>query len=681
MASQPGLFNFQALTNFGDLAAGFRLYTYAPSTTTQKNAFTDQAGTIPHTYTADGAGGQYIALDARGELPAPLWLASGGYDIALKTPAGVTVWTRRAVGTEDAAVASVAALTADLASTATGEGAALIGFLQAGTGAVARTSLAKERESLTPDDMGCVGDGVADDGAAFLLALASAVATGRALSLRPGAVYKLTSYSAFSNTGPLVIIGNGATIQGPGGAVDFLSPAANFTIDGARFTNWRSVVNRLLAQSGSMTEVRFTNNWVTVCNGICINIERPVESYWIEGNSFENCTGGYGVRIGENTFANQDTWVRGWVRANRFRSLSATGAVSAVAILIYGREVTISDNKIDGVTQSGTGESWGIYTKVRYGQVMGNTVQNVTSASNTDLVGINIKGNTRGITSAPQGFANIVIGNHVRNIGVAGVRGGGIRGQTDDVLISGNQCEDCGTTGIVADETAVHRNVAISGNLVRYASAAAGTVGIRLEGQGTGDSADHNRILNAETGIVVRTGPTGTMADSRVASNLIAGCTFNLVFDSFTGCTLSRLVIDDNVMTGGTFGILYNGSAGTVTGLRLRNNDLARAATPISGALGTSPVVSGNSGFLSASATWDPPSIANGASSATSLTVGGAVVGDMVSASFSNALGGLSLTAQVSAPDAVEVRLSNASGGAVDLASGTVRVTVSKGLA
>jgi hypothetical protein len=126
MASQPGLFNFQALTNFGDLAAGHRLYTYAPSTTTQKNAFTDQAGTIPHTYTADGLGGQYIALNARGELPAPLWLAAGGYDIALKTPQNVTVWTRRAVGSDDAANTVIA----DLASTATAtQGAGQIGFL------------------------------------------------------------------------------------------------------------------------------------------------------------------------------------------------------------------------------------------------------------------------------------------------------------------------------------------------------------------------------------------------------------------------------------------------------------------------------------------------------------------------------------------------------------------------
>jgi hypothetical protein len=135
MASQPGLFNFQALTNFGDLAAGYRLYTYAPSTTTQKNAFTDQAGTIPHTYTADGLGGQYIALNARGELPAPLWLASGGYDIALKTPQGVTVWTRRAVGADE----SVEVFTSDLAGTETGKGDALIGVRRSMPGAAPTT--------------------------------------------------------------------------------------------------------------------------------------------------------------------------------------------------------------------------------------------------------------------------------------------------------------------------------------------------------------------------------------------------------------------------------------------------------------------------------------------------------------------------------------------------------------
>jgi len=109
-ASQSGVFNVQQFTDAGLPAASYRLYTYTQGTTTQKTAYTDAAGSVAHTYTSDGAGGQYIALNARGELPAPLFLTSGAYDLALKTPAGATVWTRYAVGQADAASGVYAAL-------------------------------------------------------------------------------------------------------------------------------------------------------------------------------------------------------------------------------------------------------------------------------------------------------------------------------------------------------------------------------------------------------------------------------------------------------------------------------------------------------------------------------------------------------------------------------------------
>lgn len=99
MASQSGEFNVQQFNDLGDPLIGGRLYTYAYGTTTQKTAFTDPAGAVPHTYTSDGLGGQYIALNARGELPAPLYLGNGPYDLTLKTAAGATIWTRRAQGT------------------------------------------------------------------------------------------------------------------------------------------------------------------------------------------------------------------------------------------------------------------------------------------------------------------------------------------------------------------------------------------------------------------------------------------------------------------------------------------------------------------------------------------------------------------------------------------------------
>lgn len=95
-ASQAGLFTIQEFTDASVVLVGGRLYTYTFGTTTFKTAYTDAAGTIPQTYTADGLGGQYIALNARGELPAPLYLTTGSYDITLKRADNSTVWTRRA---------------------------------------------------------------------------------------------------------------------------------------------------------------------------------------------------------------------------------------------------------------------------------------------------------------------------------------------------------------------------------------------------------------------------------------------------------------------------------------------------------------------------------------------------------------------------------------------------------
>jgi hypothetical protein len=128
MASLSGVFNVQQFTDAGLPLASGRLYTYAPNTTTHKTAYTDAAGAVPQTYTSDGAGGQYIALNARGELPAALFLTDGGYDLLLKRSDGSTVWTRRAIGTDDAA----GTLRTDLASTNdAAKGAGMVGYSRA----------------------------------------------------------------------------------------------------------------------------------------------------------------------------------------------------------------------------------------------------------------------------------------------------------------------------------------------------------------------------------------------------------------------------------------------------------------------------------------------------------------------------------------------------------------------
>lgn len=166
-ASLSGVYNLQNFTDLGALAAGYRLYTYAAGTTTQKTAYTDAAGTVPHTYTSDGAGGLYIALNSRGELPAPLFLASGGYDIALKTSAGVTVWTRRAIGQNDAANDTLTAL-ADPA-----QGAALVADAKGYSGAQNRTQAGINDDWVSISDFLPAGFNTSNDATSYIQAALS----------------------------------------------------------------------------------------------------------------------------------------------------------------------------------------------------------------------------------------------------------------------------------------------------------------------------------------------------------------------------------------------------------------------------------------------------------------------------------------------------------------------------
>ena len=77
-----------------------------------------------------------------------------------------------------------------------------------------------------------------------------------------------------------------------------------------------------------------------------------------------------------------------------------------------------------------------------------------------------------------------------------------------------------------------------------------------------------------------------------------------------------------------------------------------------------------------ATATWDPGSIADGDTATTTISVSGASLGDYTVSSFSLSLSGLNLTSYVSATDTVTVVLSNNTGGAIDLASGTLKVAI-----
>lgn len=304
--SQPANFNLQEFSDAGLLLFGGRLYTYASGTTAQKTAYTDPAGAVPHTYTADGAGGQYIALNARGELPAPLYLAVGAYDIALKRADGSTVWTRRADPIGDGAVALAA-----------GGGAALVGFNQPGGAA---RSVQQQLDLLyygianvlDPQYSGGADPlGVTDSTAAIQAAINSGKAvflpsffkTTASLKLKAGTV--ITGLSEFDAG----VIGTGFAypifINDPAGSLDDFAniDLSKFTIRNGSHA-LKFTVNPLGVQSqGDFRNLRFEFQSV-----------RGVEcNYAMVVNNFTNCVWFYstgGIKTGREANLNSFNWCR-----------------------------------------------------------------------------------------------------------------------------------------------------------------------------------------------------------------------------------------------------------------------------------------------------------------------------------------------------------------------------------
>jgi len=107
-----------------------------------------------------------------------------------------------------------------------------------------------------------------------------------------------------------------------------------------------------------------------------------------------------------------------------------------------------------------------------------------------------------------------------------------------------------------------------------------------------------------------------------------------------------------------------------------RDTEVADAISTAIAALST--VYVPQSQILNGSATYDPPSLADGAGTTTTVVATGAALGDFALASFSLDLQGITVSAYVSASNTVSVRFQNESGGTLDLASGTLRVRVWK---
>ena len=243
----------QFVDSNGAPLVGGKLYTYAAGTTTPLATYTDYGGGTPNA--------NPVILNSRGE--ASVWLGTALYKMALYSATDVLIWTVDNIG----GVATLAALAAL-------GGSALVGYLPAGTGAVATTVQDKLRESVSVKDFGAVGDGVTDDTAAIQAAINANAASGGTI-LFPAGTYKITSSLTWYN------------------AVSANKPGISFIGEGRDSTILKSYI-----ANGPLLDIRGTKSFASGGSG----------------SLFFNGGGIYGIQFdGTNATGTSDAiYVQGW---------------------------------------------------------------------------------------------------------------------------------------------------------------------------------------------------------------------------------------------------------------------------------------------------------------------------------------------------------------------------------
>lgn len=223
----------QFFDNNGIPLAGGLVYTYTAGTTTPQAAYTTSAGSIAHS--------NPIVLDSAGRVSSggEIWLTDAvAYKFVLKTATSSTI------GTYDNVTGNSSGIYAAFAASS---GSSLVGYIQAGTGAVATTVQSKLGESVSVKDFGAVGNGTANDTNAFN----NAIATGKQVYV-PTGTYLVNA-----------IIPNRTVIYGDGSTVSIIKPfntaiaALTYTyIDGA--WTYHSEIRNLGFAGTSKVGVGFT---------------------------------------------------------------------------------------------------------------------------------------------------------------------------------------------------------------------------------------------------------------------------------------------------------------------------------------------------------------------------------------------------------------------------------------
>lgn len=260
----------------------------------------------------------------------------------------------------------------------------------------------------------------------------------------------------------------------------------------------------------------------------------------------------------------------------------------------------------------------------------------------------------------------------------------GINVSGSSTKISGNRIYDFKFgAGITTEQAATCHSLVITGNVITggtgtdvnaYACggienwAARTVIANNIISDNSGSGIDQGGKACSVTGNVVFN--NGVTSGSGITSRY-QDATYNAGFSTYVG--------NVSFNTGGVSGPQdygYEDQSASLSYITIQGNRFKDNALGAQRILGSSYSV--DVGSLNASATYDPPSLADGSGVTTDVLCAGAALNDFVIASFSNDLQGVSLNGWVNASNNVKVRFQNETGATVDLASGTIRVRVIK---
>ena len=505
----------------GENLSGAKWFFYQTGTLTPQSVFTTAALSTAHL--------NPVVADAAGKFPAIFFDTTKQYRGILRTADEATV-----IYDLDPINAGV------LAQLGANDGSTLVGFQQAGTGAVARTAQAKMRDIVSVKDFGAVGDGVTDD----LAAMQAAHNTGK-IVYYPKGTYKfsgqltiatggiigagksLTNLNATDTSANAAIKYTGAFTTLAGGLVSGLPTFHDFTLNGNALKTGNGAGLQFESATGSVDYIDIRGVQVSY---FPINVDFVKASLWkmigcdILGHTVA------GVRV-NNTFNNDagDSVIMG----NNF----VTSSTVAPNIL----HITSGGLKVIGNKMLGGGYGYQLqYTGIAETSVLiiaNNSIENFSQSA------ISLTKISGGLTS----FKNVQITNNEIAVALATPSAflissdGGTWLQS--VIISGNVLQLPGVTNSFGIDLVGVTALAINGNTFRGNGGTAQAVGLT---SCTGVSIGANVFSNLATAVNLI-----SCADAAIGTNV-----YNSVTTQLTQTTPG---------TGNTFA--YDSQRGTTTGV------------------------------------------------------------------------------------------------------------------